>query len=92
MCEQENTLTHAHGHAHDHAVQNVSGEATSPEETFALLSYMVHHNHHHAEELSALSKNLRGEAAESLQKAIRYFESGNAELRRALELMKEESC
>lgn len=92
MCEQENTLTHAHGHAHDHAVQNVSGEATSPEETFALLSYMVHHNKHHAEELSELSKSLSGDAAISLQKAINAFENGNAELRRALELMKEESC
>lgn len=84
----ENNHTHEHDHAHEHA----SGEATSREETLALLSYMVHHNKHHAEELSALSKSLSGEAASSLQKAVSAFENGNAELERALELMKKESC
>ena len=81
---------HTHGHAHDH--EHASGEATSREETLALLSDMVHHNKHHAEELSGLSKSLSGDAAAALQKAISAFENGNAELERALELMKEESC
>ena len=100
MHERENTLAHdhehnhEHGHNHDHNHNHghASGEAPSREETLALLSYMVQHNKHHAEELSSLAENLSGEAAVSLQKAICSFENGNAELERALELMKEESC
>ena len=102
MHEREKTLAHDHEHNHDHGRnhdhdhnhnhEHASGEAPSREETLALLSYMVHHNKHHAEELSELSKSLDGEASISLQKAISAFENGNAELERALELMQKESC
>lgn len=98
MHERENTLSHDHDHGrnhdhdHNHNHACASAQATSREETLALLSYMVQHNKHHAEELSSLAESLSGEAANCLQKAICSFENGNAELERALELMKKESC
>ena len=39
--------THEHEHTHEHGHTH---EVHSPEETVALLTYMVGHNQHHAEE------------------------------------------
>ena len=56
----------AHVHAHPHGDQ----KAMSPEETLALLNYMLDHNRHHADELHdichSLEANGKSEAAEKL--------------------------
>lgn len=72
--------THTHHHSH-------SAEHPGHEELLALLSYMVAHNHHHAEELAQLAAQTDGAAAEALQKAILSFEEGNKQLETALQLM-----
>ena len=47
--------THEHEHTHEHGHTH---EVHSPEETVALLTYMVGHNQHHAEELHELAGSL----------------------------------
>ena len=74
---------HEHAHHHDHALEG----ATSPEETLALLAYMVSHNKHHAEELEKLAAEIKGEAEFHLQNAIGSFNEGNEELEKALKLL-----
>ena len=51
--------THEHEHTHEHGHTH---EVHSPEETVALLTYMVGHNQHHAEELHELAHSVEGEA------------------------------
>ena len=77
MCEH----THDHEHHHEHS---------SPEETLALLTYMLGHNRHHAEELHELAHGTEGEASELLHAAVADFERGNEKLERALTLLKGE--
>ncbi len=50
---------HDHDHEHTHG-------AASPEETLALLRYMLDHNRHHAEELYELAHGVENEAAHAL--------------------------
>ena len=58
--------THDHPHAHDHMhphSHTCSGQnaaAGKAEETKALLTYMIHHNEHHAEELAELMEQVDG--------------------------------
>lgn len=78
----ENTA-HTHEHSHNHS-------AASPEETLALLEYMLGHNRHHAEDLHKLAHNISGEAAELLHEAVKDFKSGNDKLETALKLLKGE--
>lgn len=78
---------HEHDHKHEHQHEHAHAEVTSREETLALLSYMVSHNKHHAEELANLAPGVEGEAALALQKAIAFFQAGNQELETALKLM-----
>ena len=84
----DHSHAHSHDHAHDHSHEPA---AASREELLALLSYMVSHNKHHAEELTELAKSVDGEAAEALHKAISLFDEGNEELSRALELMQKDA-
>ena len=79
---------HEHAH-HDHKHHEHTAEGASREETLALLSYMVSHNKHHAEELSDLSAHVSGEARSCLLQAIKLFGEGNQELEKALTLMKQ---
>ena len=87
---------HDHEHTHDTAAANVHahphGEATamSPEETLALLTYMLGHNRHHAEELHELAHGVEGEAADLLHGAVADLGSSNEKLARALALLKGE--
>lgn len=70
-----------HGHTHEHH---------SPEETVALLAYMVTHNQHHAEELHELAHSVEGEAAQLLHEAVVDLTVGNEKLAEALRILKGE--
>ena len=82
------THSHPHTHAHPHA----EGAAMSAEETLALLTYMLDHNRHHAEELHELCHKLeasgKGEAAKLIDEAVDRFGEGNELLAKALEALK----
>ena len=69
--------------AHDHKVH-------SPEETLALLTYMIDHNRHHAEELHELAHSASEEAAAMIHDAVDAFTSGNELLEKALCLLRQE--
>lgn len=82
--------THCHGeagHTHDHHHEGQA--AHSPEETRALLTYMIDHNHHHGEDLHeiyhALVDSGKAEAAQLVHGAMHLYEDGNEKLRLALE-------
>ena len=79
------THSHSHeGHSHTHAHQ-------SPEESVALLTYMIDHNKHHGEDLHevyhALEHAGKTEAANALHKAMHLYEDANAALEEALKLL-----
>ena len=76
MCE--------HTHDHDHHRENAS-----PEESLALLTYMLGHNRHHAEELHELAHGMDGEAAQLIHDAVVDFELGNEKLAEALHILQE---
>ncbi len=74
---EKNTHQHSHSNA-------------SPEETLALLEYMLGHNRHHAQDLENLSANTHGEASRLIKSAVADFESGNDKLEKALNILKGE--
>ena len=75
---------HDHDHNHSH------GTASSPEETLALLEYMLGHNRHHAEELHELAHNLPETEAALLHDAVEDFNQGNEKLAKVLSVLKGE--
>ena len=77
-------MSHTHEHEHEH-----SHETHSPEETLALLAYMVDHNRHHAEELHELAHSVDGEAQQLLHEALVDLNVGNEKLAEALRILKE---
>ena len=79
--------THEHEHTHEHGHTH---EVHSPEETVALLTYMVGHNQHHAEELHELAHSVEGEAQQLLHEAVVELTVGNEKLAEALRILKEE--
>lgn len=79
--------THEHEHTHEHGHTH---EVHSPEETVALLTYMVGHNQHHAEELHELAHSVGGEAQQLLHEAVVELTLGNEKLAEALRILKEE--
>lgn len=81
--------THSHEHSHDGHSHTHEHVAASKEEAFALLTYMLGHNQHHAEELHDLAHNFEGEAAELLHDAVADLQTSNEKLAKALELLKE---
>ena len=85
MCQHEHD--HEHGHCHDHEHPHAH-DAHSPEETLALLTYMLGHNRHHAEELHELAHSMDDEAAQLIHDAILDFDLGNEKLDEALKLLK----
>ena len=87
MCQHEHD--HEHGHGHDHEHPHVH-DVHSPEETLALLTYMLGHNRHHAEELHELAHSMDDEAAQLIHDAILDFNLGNEKLDEALKLLKGE--
>lgn len=79
--------THEHEHTHEHGHTH---EVHSLEETVALLTYMVGHNQHHAEELHELAHSVEGEAQQLLHEAVVELTLGNEKLAEALRILKEE--
>ena len=85
--------SHAHSHTHTHAHEHTEGFA-SMDQAEALMTYMLDHNRHHAEELHELCHKLeasgKSEAAALLHDAVDRFGEGNALLESALEKLKQE--
>ncbi len=80
---------HHHGHEHPHGHGGM--QAASPEERLALLSYMLDHNRHHAEELHELAHGVEDEAAhELLHEAVDALGQSNEKLAAALAILKGE--
>ena len=89
-------------HSHEHAHEHVSGHhhehgdtpELTPEQTLALMSYMLDHNRSHAEELHniahALEKQGKHDAAALVGDAVHYFGHCNDKLEEALRLVKGE--
>lgn len=82
--------THEHCHEHEHSC----GECTHDhkDESIALLSYMLSHNEHHAQELDQMADNLEklgmDGAAKQIKEAVSDFQKGNMRLSLALTLVK----
>lgn len=79
-------MAHDHHHDHDHPHTH---EHHSPQETLALLGYMVSHNQHHAQELHDLAHSVEGEAQQLLHEALVDLTVSNEKLAEALRILKE---
>ena len=81
--------THYHRHPHTHEAVQIAqlptGEKT--QETRVLLTYMIRHNEHHAEELAELMDSLPREARRKMSVAIGSFEAPNVELQAVLDCL-----
>ena len=68
-------------------------KATAKKETIALLTYMLQHNEHHAQELDQMAENLSKlgmeDAAKTIKEGVADFQKGNMRLGLALTLVKE---
>ena len=80
---------HGHSHEHKHEGECCGGHGHShkvnnPDETLALLSYMLDHNRHHAEDLHeiyhSLEANGKTEAAAVLREAMHDYSHANDKL------------
>jgi len=80
------------GHHHTNAGDEAAFETL--EQALALMSYMLEHNRHHAEELHELCHKLeamgKGDAANLLEAGVDKFRDGNAMLESALDTLKGE--
>ena len=80
--------THGHTHHHDH---HSPGETSAEDRDLKILQYMIAHNAEHAREMRELADRLRGtgkaEAADLIINGAEGFETANAELEKAAELM-----
>lgn len=89
----EHCEEHGHCHEHDHSCQEC--EHSHQEESVALLSYMLSHNEHHAQELDQMADNLEklgmSDAARQIKEAVSEFQKGNMRLSLALTLVKEQT-
>lgn len=80
---------HTHG-GHTHTHSHGSVQSSSPEETLALLTYMLSHNEHHTEELHDIAHMVPADAAELLHGAVADYARGNEKLGQALKLLNKE--
>ena len=76
---------HQHAHPHEHG----TGDMT-PEKRNALLTYMLEHNRHHAEELHEIGHQVEGEASDLIHESVDLFMQANDKLEAALNLLKED--
>ncbi|MCR5173807.1 MAG: cobalt transporter [Oscillospiraceae bacterium] len=80
------------GHEHTHHGDDLGFETVA--QAVALMTYMLEHNRHHAEELHELCHKLeamgKGEAANLLDASVDDFRAGNAMLESALDILKGE--
>ena len=84
MCEHHHDHDYDHPHDHGH---------TGLEERVAMLTYMLGHNQHHAQELHELAHDLGdSEAAQLIHDAVVDFEVGNKKLAEALAVLKGEEA
>ena len=69
-------------------------EGDCKKETIALLTYMLQHNEHHAQELDQMAENLDkmglAASAKAIRDAVADFQKSNMRLGLALTLVKEE--
>lgn len=83
---------HDHGHSHEGECCHGHDHKTNPDETLALLSYMLDHNRHHSEDLHeiyhALEADGKTEAATALHEAMHLYGHANDMLEKALSLLK----
>jgi hypothetical protein len=73
---------HNHPHSHSHA------GASSPEEALALLTYMLSHNRHHAEELHDLAHCFDDVAEDLIPQAVDKLGESNDLIEQALSLIR----
>lgn len=94
--EGEHGHAHTHsggeGHSHEHTHAGEAGRSHeaghgSADKTKALLTYMIEHNEHHAEELAELMQALPPRAQKKLTAAIGTFEAANVELKEVLDCL-----
>ena len=82
---------HEHEHSHPHEHGPISG-FDSVEQAEALMSYMLDHNRHHADELHEVGHKLahsgKEEAAKLIHEAVDAFNNGNELLEKALKALK----
>ena len=80
------------GHEHCHSEGCPQGQ-NGPEETVAVLKYMLDHNEHHAAELDVMAKELRKQgktaAADMIDKSVLDFQTANMRLKVALSMLGE---
>ena len=85
--------SHSHSHEHTHSHGEISAFG-SRDQAAALMSYMLDHNRHHAEELHELCHKLeasgKNEAALLIDEAVERFNEGNVLLAAALEKLGQE--
>ncbi len=86
---------HTHDHSHEHTHEHSHGGFESIEQATALMTYMLDHNRHHAEELHDVCHKLedmgKTAAAEKLGGALERYYEGNALLAEALKALKEDA-
>ncbi len=75
---------HDHNHPHTHSHSG----ASSPEEALALLTYMLGHNRHHAEELHDLAHCFDDVAEDLIHQAVDKLGESNDLIEQALSLIK----
>ena len=96
----ENTsVTHSHehgGHVHEHThadgTKHSHAAASSPDEALALLTYMLSHNRHHAEELHDLAHCFDDVADDLIHQAVDKLGESNDLIEQALSLIKNSSA
>ena len=85
---------HTHEHTHEHSHEHSHGGFESLEQAVALMTYMLEHNRHHAEELHDVCHKLedmgREAAAEKLGQALHDYYDGNDRLAEALTALRED--
>lgn len=90
--EHDHCESQGHCHEHGHSCQECGHD--HKDESVALLSYMLSHNEHHAQELDQMADNLEklgmNGAARQIKEAVADFQKGNMRLSLALTLVKEE--
>lgn len=77
----EDGAVHNHTHTHSHAA------ASSPEEALALLTYMLGHNKHHADELHDLAHCFDSVEGDLIHEAVDKLKESNDLLEQALSLI-----
>jgi hypothetical protein len=79
---------HDHNHPENHTHSHSHAAASSPEEALALLTYMLSHNRHHAEELHDLAHCFDEVAEDLIHQAVDKLGESNDLIEQALCLIR----